>query len=85
MILIWSQYYFYEHESPTRPKWAEKTLEVVGDLVGYPLDPRKTISQFHTASFASEVYLSEKCFMMVSYDIQSYQEASIDPIMKKTM
>ena len=63
----------------------EKTIEFDGDLVGNPLDPRKTISQFHTASFASEVYISEKCFMIVVSDPQSYQEASIEPRWKKTM
>ena len=35
-----------------------------------PLDPRKTRSQFHTASFASELYLDEKLFMMVGYDLK---------------
>ena len=76
---------FSEHESPTRPKWAQKTIEAVGDLAGNPLDPRKTRSQFHTAYFASQVYLAKKCFMMVGSDPQSYQEAYYDPIWKTTM
>ena len=62
------EYFDYVHVSPIRPKWADKTIEVVGDLAGNPLDPRKTTSQFHTASFALEVYIVEKCFMMVGYD-----------------
>ena len=33
-----------DHDSPTSPKWAEKTIQVVGDLVGDPLDFRETIS-----------------------------------------
>ena len=35
------------HDSPIRPNFSEKTIQVVGDLVGDPLDSRKTISQFH--------------------------------------
>ena len=27
------------HDSPIQTKWAEKTIQVVGDLVGDPLDP----------------------------------------------
>ena len=38
------------HGSPIRPKWAEKNIEAVVDLAGNQLDPKKTISQFHTAS-----------------------------------
>ena len=38
-----------DNDSPIRPKWAEKTIQAVGDLVGDPLDSRKTISQFHNA------------------------------------
>ena len=63
-----AEYYYYGHGSPIRPKWAEKTIEVAGDLDGSPLDPRKTRSQFHTASFESEVFLVEKFFMMVGSD-----------------
>ena len=55
-----AEYYVSEHDSPTWPKWAEKTIEATEDLAGNPLDPRKTRSQFHTASFASEVVISEK-------------------------
>ena len=35
------------HDSPISPKWDEKTIQAVGDLVGDPLDSRKTRSQFH--------------------------------------
>ena len=38
------EYYFSEHDSPSRPKWAEKTIEAAQDLAGNPLDPRKTRS-----------------------------------------
>ena len=50
-------YYFYDyyiydddyeinlyHDSPISPKWADKTIQVVGDLVGDPLDSRNTRS-----------------------------------------
>ena len=41
-------YYMHsDHDSPIRPKWAKKTIQEVGDLVGDPLDSRKTRSQFH--------------------------------------
>ena len=45
------EYYFYEHDSPSRPKWAEKTIVAAGDLADNPLDPRKTRSQFQSAYF----------------------------------
>ena len=77
--------YDHHHLSLIRPKWADKTIEVVGYLAGNPLDPGKTRSQFHIAFFSSEVVLVEKCFMMVGYDLQTYQEASLDPIRKTTM
>ena len=31
-------------DSSIRPKWVEKTLETVGNLVGNPLDPRRNRS-----------------------------------------
>ena len=30
--------------SPTRPKWAENTIHVAGELAGNPSDPRRTRS-----------------------------------------
>ena len=74
-----------EHESPTRPKWEEKTIEVPGVLACNPLDPRKTRSQFHTAFSTSEVVIAKKCFMMVGYYPLSHQESSLYPIWKTTM
>ena len=38
-----------DHDTPTSQKWDEKTIQVVGDLVGDPLDTRNTRSQFHNA------------------------------------
>ena len=58
----------YIHESPSRPKWDEKTIHATRDLAGNPLDPRKTRSQFHNYSYASEIYLAENYYMMIGYD-----------------
>ena len=52
------EYYVSKHDSPTRPKWAEKTIEATRDLAGNPLDPRKTWSQFHNAYFVIELGIS---------------------------
>ena len=57
-----------DHDSPIRPKWAEKTIQVAGDLVGDPLDSRKTRSEFHNAFSTCELNLSERCYMMVGFD-----------------
>ena len=67
------EYYDSYHVSPIQPKWDEKTIEAAGDLTINPLDPRKTISQFHIAFSASEVVLSGELFMMVVSNNQSYQ------------
>ena len=40
-----------DHDSPISPKWADKTIQAVGDLVGDPLDSRNTRSQFHNAFY----------------------------------
>ena len=49
-----------DHESPILPKWAEKTIEATGNLVGNPLDPRKTRSQFHNAFSACELNIAKR-------------------------
>ena len=67
------------HDSSSRPKWAEKTIQDARDLAGNPLDPRKTRSQFHNGSYESEINLAENYYMMIESDPQSYQESSHDP------
>ena len=62
------EYDLYVHESPSRPKWDDKTIETAGDLAGNPLDPRKTRSQLHNASCASEISLVENCYMIIGSD-----------------
>ena len=59
---------FFLHESPSIPKWEEKTIQVVGYLKGNPLDPRNTRSQFHNDSFESEVSLADNFYMMDGSD-----------------
>ena len=56
------------YESPSRPKWAEKTIQAVGELTGNPQEPRKTRSQSNNASFASEISLDEHCYMLIVSD-----------------
>ena len=56
------------HDSPTSPKWVEKTIQVAGDLARDPLDTRKTRSQFHNAFSTCDLNITERCFMMVGYD-----------------
>ena len=63
-----------EHNSCSRPKLVEKTIEVVGDLAGNRLDPRKTRSQFQSAYFENELSLVGNLYMMVGSDTKSYQE-----------
>ena len=47
------------HDSPVWPKWDEKTIQAADDLVGDPLDSRKTRSQFHNALSTCELNLSD--------------------------
>ena len=63
-------YMHSDHELPICPKWADKTIQAVGDLVGDQPYSRKTISQFHNSFSTCELNISEKCFMMVVF----YQE-----------
>ena len=62
------------YDSPIRPKWVENTIQVASDLVGDPLDSRKTRSQFHNAFSICELNISNILFMMVGYDPKTYQE-----------
>ena len=56
------------HDTPIRPKWDEKTIQVARDLAGDPLYSRKTISQFQNAFSTYDLNLLEKFFMIVGYD-----------------
>ena len=72
------------HDSPSQPKWAEKSLEAARNIAGNPLDPRKTRSQFHNAFSACELNIVDSFLMMVGYDPHTYQEASLTEYDKQT-
>ena len=61
------------HDSPIRPKWAEKTIQATSHLAGDLLDSRKTRSQFHNALSNCDSNISERCFMMAIFDPHSYE------------
>ena len=56
------------HESPSRPKWAEKIIQVAAKLAGNPHEPRKTRSQTSIVAFTSDSSLDEHYYMMVGSD-----------------
>ena len=47
-------------DSPTRPKWAENTIHVAGELARNPSDPRRTKSQFESALCMKDPLFVEK-------------------------
>ena len=61
----------YNH-SPIRIKWAEKTIQVAGDLAGDPLDTRKTRYQFHNALSTCDSNIPHRCFLMVGSNPHLY-------------
>ena len=62
-----------DHDSPISPKWVEKTIQVAGDLVGDPLESRKTRPQFHDAFSTCDLNILDRCFMMDIYNTYSYE------------
>ena len=80
-----SKYYIAVDDSPYRPKWAEKIVQAAGELTGNPQEPRKTRSQTSKASFASDSAIAEHCYMLISSDPQTYQQACTDPRWKSAM
>ena len=71
--------------SPTRPKWAAKTIHVARELAGNPNDPRRTRSQFESALCMKDPMFAEKCYLMVESDPQTYEDAENDPILQIAM
>ena len=71
--------------SPTRPKWAAKTIHAAGELVGNPSDTRRTRSQFKSALCVKDPLFAEKCYLMVEIDPQTYEYAAHYPIWKTSM
>ena len=68
-----------DHNSPTRPKWAVKTIHVAGELAENPNDPRRTRSQFESALCMKDPMFAEKCYLMVDSDPQTYEDVENDP------
>ena len=56
----------------TRPKWAEKNIQAVGELARNLRDPRRTISQFESALPIKDPCFDNKHFLMVEYDPLTY-------------
>ena len=71
--------------SPTRPKWAAKTIHAAGELAGNPNDRRRTRSHFESALCMKDPMFDEKCYPMVESDPQTYEYAEGDPIWKASM
>ena len=71
--------------SPTRPKWAENTIHVAGELAGNPSDSRRTRFQFDSALCMKDPLFAEKCYMMVESYPQTYEYAAHEPIWKTSM
>ena len=65
---------------PTRPKWAENTIHVAGELDGNPNDTRRTRSQFDSALCVKDPLFAEKCYLMIDYDSHTCEYPSHDPI-----
>jgi hypothetical protein len=64
------------------PKWAQSTLHDAGDLVGDPVDPRRTISQYEDSPHvitATEPTIPSHCYMVQSSDPQICKEAAGNP------
>ena len=71
--------------SPTRPKWAAKTIHAAGELAGNPNDPRRTRSQFESAMCMKDPMFAKKCYLMVESDPNTYEYVEKDPIWKTSM
>ena len=71
--------------SPTRKKWAAKTIHAAGELAENPSDTRRTRSQFESALCVKDPLFAEKCYLMVESDPQTYEYASHDPRCKTSM
>ena len=71
--------------SPTRPKWAAKTIHAAGELAGNPSDPRRTRSQFESALCMKDLLFAEKCYLMVESDPYTYEYLEHDPRWKTSM
>ena len=72
-------------DSPTRPKWASKTIHGAGELAGNPSDTRRTRSQFENVLCVKDPLFAEKCYLMVESNPQTYEDSEHDPRWQITM
>ena len=80
-----SDEFIVDPSSPTRLKWASKTIHAAGELAVNPNDPRRTRSQFESALCVKDPMFADKCYMMVESNPQTYEDASNDPRWKTSM
>ena len=60
-----NDYLIANTNSPTRPKWAAKTIHGAGELPRNPSDTRRTRSQFESALCVKDPIFTEKCYLIV--------------------
>ena len=90
----------HEHEyvdpplfSPERTRrlreiYIQTTPQDAGDLVGDPVDPRRTQSQFEEPSHAltaTKPVIPMHCYMVLSSDPQAYAKAAGNPLWEAAM
>jgi hypothetical protein len=69
-------------------KWAHSTLQAAGNLVGDPLDLRRTRSQHVDPSHvfsSSEPVMPMHCYMVQYFNPHTYSEAIGNPLWRETM
>jgi hypothetical protein len=70
------------------PKWVQSTLQEVGDLARDPLDSRRTRSYHEEPShvlLSSKPVMPMHCYMVKSFDLQSYNEDVGNPLWEAAM
>ena len=86
LILICDNYdLIADPNSPTRPKWAAKTIHAAGELAGNPSDRRRTRSPFESTLSMKDPLFAEKLYLMVESNPQTYEDAAHDPIQQAAM
>ena len=65
----------YYPNNPTKPKWASNTIQAARELARNPKDSRRTRSQFESALSVKDPFFVYKCFIMIEYDLHTYEYA----------
>ena len=60
---------------PKRKKGAKNTIHAAKELAGNPSDPRRTRSQLESALSVKDPFFADKCYRMMEYHTQTYEEA----------